>query len=52
MSTHNICFCQEIRKILCRDPLLSIAMYKELVGSRDGKYLYFKNTEAPSFSSF
>ena len=32
MCTHNICFCQEIRKILCGYPLLSVAMlsYKEL----------------------
>ena len=27
MSTHNICFCGEIRKILCRYPLLSVAMF-------------------------
>ena len=26
MSTHNICICQEIRKILCGYPLLSVAM--------------------------
>ena len=26
MSTHNICFCGEIRKILCGYPLLSGAM--------------------------
>ena len=26
MSTHNICFCGEIRKILCGHPLLSRAM--------------------------
>ena len=26
MSTHNICFCWEIRKILCGYPLLSVAM--------------------------
>ena len=26
MSTHNICFHQEIRKILCGHPLLSLAM--------------------------
>ena len=26
MSTHNICFRQEIRKILCGYPILSIAM--------------------------
>ena len=44
MSTHNICFHREIRKILCGDPLLSVAMYKELVGSRDGKYFYSQNT--------
>ena len=29
MSTHNICFCQEIRKILCGYPLLSVAMYNQ-----------------------
>ena len=27
MSTHNICFRQEIRKILCGYPLLSVAMF-------------------------
>ena len=27
MSTHNICFCGEIRKILCGYPLLSGAIY-------------------------
>ena len=26
MSTHNICFCGEIRKILCGYPRLSVAM--------------------------
>ena len=26
MSTHNVCFCGEIRKILCGYPLLSVAM--------------------------
>ena len=26
MSTHNICFCGEIRKIICGCPLLSVAM--------------------------
>ena len=26
MSTHNICFHREIRKILCGYPLLSVAM--------------------------
>ena len=26
MGTHNICFCREIRKILCGYPLLSVAM--------------------------
>ena len=26
MSTHNICFCPEIRKILCGYPILSVAM--------------------------
>ena len=27
MSTHNICFCREIRKILWGYPLLSVTMY-------------------------
>ena len=27
MSTHNICFSLEIRKILCGYPLLSVAMH-------------------------
>ena len=26
MSTHNVCFCKEISKILCGYPLLSVAM--------------------------
>ena len=30
MSTHNICFCGEIRKILCGYPLLSVAMCQGL----------------------
>ena len=29
MSTHNICFRQEIRKILCGYPLLSVAMLND-----------------------
>ena len=35
MSTHNICFCREIRKTLCGYPLLSVAMcksYREIEG--------------------
>ena len=28
MSTHNICFCGEIRKILCGYPLSSVAMFE------------------------
>ena len=31
MSTHNICFCGEIRKILCGYPLLSVAMVPLLI---------------------
>ena len=27
MSIHNICFCGEIRKIICGYPLLSVAMF-------------------------
>ena len=30
MSTHNICFRGEIRKILCGYPLLSVAMYTQI----------------------
>ena len=30
MSTHNICFRGEIRKILCGYPLLSVAMIIDL----------------------
>ena len=30
MSTHNICFCGEIRKILCGYPLLSVAMLQHV----------------------
>ena len=30
MSTHNICFCQEV-KILCGYPLLSVAMKTKLM---------------------
>ena len=29
MSTHNICFRGEIRKILCGYPLLSVAIMKK-----------------------
>ena len=31
MSTHNICFRGEIRKILCGYPLLSVAMICSIV---------------------
>ena len=34
MSTHNICFHGEIRKILCGYPLLSVAVYGVGFGSR------------------
>ena len=36
MSTHNICFCREIRKILCGYPLLSVAMFAGHVGLIEG----------------
>ena len=32
MSTHNICFCREIRKILCGYPLISVAMGRDPIG--------------------
>ena len=31
MSTYNICFYREIRKILCEYPLLSVAMHIYLI---------------------
>ena len=30
MSTHNICFCRELRKILCGYTLLSVAMIESM----------------------
>ena len=33
MSTHNICFCREIKNILCGYSLLSVAMKKCLIRS-------------------
>ena len=46
MSTHNICFHREIRKILCGYPLLSVAMMfysatKSLGGRLWHKELFF-----------
>ena len=38
MSTHNICFREEIRKILCGYSLLSVAMR---VSKTDGKFHSF-----------
>ena len=35
MSTHNICFRREIRKILCGYPLLSVAMSKVASGNKE-----------------
>ena len=42
MSTHNICFCGEIRKILCGYPLLSVAMetLKSSTGVQQTAYWY------------
>ena len=40
MSTHNICFLREIRKILCGYPLLSVAMYKTLFSFQWPMFLY------------
>ena len=31
MSTHNICFRREIRKIICGYPLLSVAMIQTFI---------------------
>ena len=44
MSTHNICFCREIRKILCGYSLLSVAMitYLNIPQSRALKGKNFK----------
>ena len=43
MSTHNICFHQEIRKISCGYPLLSVAMdlINDLVLSSVAHDIYF-----------
>ena len=38
MSTHNICFCGEIRKILCGYPLLSVAMNLTISWSVDSVF--------------
>ena len=38
MSTHNICFHGEIRKILCGYPLFSVAMCKMDLFSFKDKY--------------
>ena len=38
MSTHNICFRREIRKILCGYPLLSVAMFLVVSSEKRGKY--------------
>ena len=40
MSNHNICFCQEIRKILCGYPLLSVAMRNNLESKQSKACLY------------
>ena len=36
MSTHNICFRQEVRKIICGYPLLSVAMEDAYAASDQG----------------
>ena len=47
MSTHNICFRREIRKILCGYPLLSVAMEyaQEDPPACKRKYRYMYNIE-------
>ena len=47
MSTHNICFHQEIRKILCGYPLLSVAMNFPLISFilQVVKALHYLHTE-------
>ena len=40
MSTHNICFRQEIRKLLCGYPLLSVAMYGSIRISETPVFFY------------
>ena len=52
MSTHNICFRREIRKILCGYPLLSVAMflnesynYKMHITATDCVYFIFTNVQ-------
>ena len=47
MSTNNICFRREIRKILCGYPLLSVAMgnMTENKIGRTGKFAIFRMTK-------
>ena len=45
MRTHNICFCREIRKILCGYPLLSVAMTDSDIGLVDHFALFPKKGE-------
>ena len=40
MSTHNICFRQEVRKIICGYPLLSVAMLPHIL--LDSPFLLIK----------
>ena len=57
MSTHNICFRGEIRKILCGYPLLSVAMVYLMAAEICGKVLqilhkFFKNNDYRSISLY
>ena len=45
MSTLNICFCREIRKILCGYPLLSVATTDSDIGLVDHFALFPKKGE-------
>ena len=47
MSTHNICFSREIRKILCGYPFLSVAM---IAGIRQKGF--FPTIHYPQFLTF
>ena len=45
MNTHNICFCREIRKILCGYPLLYVAMINDMILSGPALFEYSSSTD-------
>ena len=49
MSTHNICFLGEIRKILCGYPLLSVAMDCLFAQSDIGVFCFYLRLMWPNY---